>query len=118
LFAHGGTFAEYAAVPQDVLAHKPPNVTFEQAAAVPTSGYFALFCLRLGGDLKGRDVLLNGAGGCLGSLAVQIAKAEGARVTGVDCAEKLAMIRALGRMTSSITPRWTFCGVASGTIMF
>ena len=96
LFGHGGTFAEYAAVSQDVLALKPPNVTFEQAAAVPTSGYFAVVCLRLGGELKGRHVLLNGAGGCLGSIAIQMAKAEGARVTGVDCAEKLAMIRALG----------------------
>lgn len=96
LFGYGGTYAEYAAVPHDALALKPPNVTFEQAGAVPTAGYFAVACLRLAGELKGRHVLLNGAGGCLGSIAIQIAKAEGARVTGVDCAVKLAMIRSLG----------------------
>jgi NADPH:quinone reductase-like Zn-dependent oxidoreductase len=93
---NGGAYAEYASVPQDFLSLKPANVTFEQAASVPTSGYIGLTNLRASGSLAGRNVLINGAGGCLGSLAIQIAKADGARVTAVDCAEKLAMMRSLG----------------------
>jgi NADPH:quinone reductase-like Zn-dependent oxidoreductase len=93
---NGGAFAEYAAVPQELLALKPSNVTFEQAAAVPTSGYIALYSLASAGPLAGRSVLINGAGGCMGSLAIQIAKADGARVTAVDRAEKLPMMRLLG----------------------
>ncbi len=92
----GGAFAEYASVPQDLLAPKPANVTFEQAATVPTSGYIALMNLRGVGALTGRNVLINGAGGCLGSLAIQIARADGARVTGVDRGEKLQTMRSLG----------------------
>lgn len=92
----GGAFAEYASVPQELLSPKPANVTFEQAAAVPTSGYIALMNLRGVGALAGRNVLINGAGGCLGSLAIQIARADGARVTGVDRGEKLQMMRSLG----------------------
>jgi NADPH:quinone reductase-like Zn-dependent oxidoreductase len=93
---NGGAFAEYASVPQELLSLKPANVTFEQAAAVPTSGYIALSNLLGAGALAGRNVLINGAGGCVGSLAIQIAKADGARVTAVDCAEKLPMMRSLG----------------------
>jgi len=93
---NGGAFAEYASVPQEYLALKPANVTFEQAATVPTSGYIALTNLGGGRALAGRNVLINGAGGCVGMLAIQIAKANGAHVTGVDCAEKLSMMRSLG----------------------
>jgi NADPH:quinone reductase-like Zn-dependent oxidoreductase len=93
---NGGAFAEYASVPQELLSLKPANVTFEQAATVPTSGYIALANLRGAGALAGRNVLINGAGGCLGSLAIQFAKADGARVTAVDSADKLAMMRLLG----------------------
>ena len=93
---NGGAYAEYASVRQDFLSLKPGNVTFEQAAAIPTSGYIGLTNLRASGSLAGRNVLINGAGGCLGTLAIQIAKADGARVTAVDCAEKLAMMRSLG----------------------
>lgn len=93
---NGGAFAEYASVSQDLLALKPGNVTFEQAAAVPTSGYIALYSLASGGPLAGRSVLINGAGGCMGSLAIQIAKADGARVTAVDRMEKLPMMLSLG----------------------
>jgi NADPH:quinone reductase-like Zn-dependent oxidoreductase len=93
---NGGAFAEYASVSQELLALKPANVTFEQAAAVPTSGYIALNNLRGGGTLAGKNMLINGAGGCVGTLAIQIAKADGARVTAVDCAEKLPMMRSLG----------------------
>jgi NADPH:quinone reductase-like Zn-dependent oxidoreductase len=93
---NGGAYAEFAAVPQDFLVVKPKNVTFEQAAAVPTAGMIALN--NLGGAERPRrqSVLINGAGGCMGSIAVQIAKADGARVTGVDCAEKLPMLQSLG----------------------
>jgi NADPH:quinone reductase-like Zn-dependent oxidoreductase len=93
---NGGTFAEYAAVPQELLALKPSNVTFEQAAAVPTSGYIALINVRGSGPLAGRRVLINGAGGSVGTLATQIAKADGAHVTAIDRAEKLPMLRSLG----------------------
>jgi NADPH:quinone reductase-like Zn-dependent oxidoreductase len=95
-WANGGAFAEYAAVPQPFLALKPATVTFEQAAAVPTAGYIALTNLGAGGNLAGQNVLINGAGGCMGPLALQLAKANGARVTAVDCAAKLPMLRSLG----------------------
>jgi NADPH:quinone reductase-like Zn-dependent oxidoreductase len=93
---NGGAFAEYASVPQELLALKPANVTFEQAAAVPTSGYIAMYSLASAGPLAGRHVLINGAGGCMGSLAIQIARADGARVTAVDRTDKLPMMRSLG----------------------
>jgi len=93
---NGGAYAEFAAVPEHYLALKPNNVTFEQAAAVPTAGTIAL--QNLGGAKRPvrRNVLINGAGGCMGPIAVQIAKADGAHVTAVDCAEKLPMLRSLG----------------------
>lgn len=94
---NGAAFAEYVSVPQDLLGLKPDNVTFEQAASVPTSGYIALLNLR-GGRLiyPSARVLINGAGGGVGALALQIAKARGAHVTGVDSASKLGMLRSLG----------------------
>lgn len=96
-WTHGGAYAEYVAVPEDNLALKPENVTFEQAASVPTSGMIALWNLDDGKLIKpGSSVLVNGAGGGVGSLAVQIAKALGAVVTGVDCLEKKEMLRSLG----------------------
>jgi NADPH:quinone reductase-like Zn-dependent oxidoreductase len=93
---NGGAYAEYVAVPQEYLALKPRNVSFEQAAAVPTAGTIALN--NLGGTVrpKRQTVLINGAGGCMGPIALQIAKADGARVTAVDCAEKLPLLRQLG----------------------
>lgn len=93
----GGAYAEYVAVRQDQLAPKPDNVTFEQAASVPTSGYIALSNLRGGArDLAGKRVLINGGGGGVGSLAIQITKAWGAHVTAVDTTSKLDMMRSLG----------------------
>jgi NADPH:quinone reductase-like Zn-dependent oxidoreductase len=93
---NGGAYAEYAAVPQNYLARKPANVSFEQAAAVPTAGTIALN--NLGGVVRPtrQTVLINGAGGCMGPIALQIAKADGAGVTAVDSADKLPMLRALG----------------------
>jgi NADPH:quinone reductase-like Zn-dependent oxidoreductase len=92
---NGGAYAEFAVVREDYLVLKPANVSFEQAAAVPTAGFIALNNLR---SLKrpGMTLLINGAGGSMGTLAIQIAKAAGAHVTAVDCAEKLPMIRSLG----------------------
>jgi NADPH:quinone reductase-like Zn-dependent oxidoreductase len=93
---NGGAFAEYVSVPQDALALKPGNISFEQAAAVPTSGLIALHNLRQGRLRPGQRVLVNGAGGGVGAFAVQLAKARGATVTGVDATGKLDMIRSLG----------------------
>lgn len=96
-WAHGGAFAEYVSVHQDALALKPKGISFEQAAAACTSGLIALNNLRFQGESQaGRRVLINGAGGGVGSIAVQIAKAHGAHVTGVDSGQKLEMVRALG----------------------
>jgi NADPH:quinone reductase-like Zn-dependent oxidoreductase len=96
-WVNGGAFAEYAAVPQGALARKPDNVTFEQAAAAAASGFIALANLRQAAPVQpGQRVLINGAGGGVGSIAIQLAKARGAHVTGVDRAEKLDMIRTLG----------------------
>jgi NADPH:quinone reductase-like Zn-dependent oxidoreductase len=96
-WTNGGTYAEYMSVAQDALALKPANITFEQAAAVPTSGLIALQNLPNEGRLQpGQSVLVNGAGGGVGALAVQIAKAYGAEVTGVDNTQKLEMVRSLG----------------------
>lgn len=96
-WTNGGAFAELVAVPEALLARKPDNVSFEEAASVPTAGYIVLINLRddelLG---PGRSVLINGAGGGVGSLALQIVKAHGARVTAVDNSKKLEMMRSLG----------------------
>lgn len=93
---NGGAFAEFVAAPEASLALKPNNVTFEQAATVPTSGLIALANLNQGRIREGGKVLVNGAGGGVGMIAVQVAKAMGAEVTGVDTTEKLDLIRSLG----------------------
>lgn len=94
---NGGAFAEYASAPQEALMHKPAGVTFEQAASVPSSGAIALSNLQCGRRFRdGQNVLINGAGGGVGMIAIQLAKAKGARVTGVDRREKLGMILELG----------------------
>jgi NADPH:quinone reductase-like Zn-dependent oxidoreductase len=83
---YNGAFAEYLCVPESQLelVPKPSNVSFEDAAATPYSGFTALFCLRdLGGIQAGQKVLINGASGGTGTFAVQIAKSFGAEVTGV-----------------------------------
>jgi len=97
LWRHGGAFAEYAAVPEARFELKPAGLTFEQAAAVPTSGSLAVQGVRDEGRVQGgQTVLINGAGGAVGSFAVQLAKAYGARVTGVDASGKLDMLRSIG----------------------
>jgi NADPH:quinone reductase-like Zn-dependent oxidoreductase len=97
LWRHGGAFAEYAAVPEARFEPKSAGLTFEQAAAVPTSGSLAVQGVRDEGRVQaGQRVLINGAGGAVGTFAVQVAKAYGADVTGVDAAGKLDMIRSIG----------------------
>ena len=92
-----GTCAEYASAPAAQLAPKPRNLTFEQAAAVPTSALAALHGLRDAGGLKrGHKVLINGAAGGIGTFAVQIAKALGANVTGVCSTRNVELVRSLG----------------------
>lgn len=92
-----GSFAEYASTPRDTLAPKPANLTFEQAAAVPTSGFAALQALRdAGGIAAGQQVLMVGASGGVGLFAIQIAKSFGAEVTGVCSTAKVDMVRSLG----------------------
>jgi NADPH:quinone reductase-like Zn-dependent oxidoreductase len=91
-----GAFAEYAAARPDMLVLKPANLTFEQAAGVPTSAFTALQALRTGRIRSGQKVLIVGASGGVGLFAVQIAKSFGAEVTGVASTPKLDAVRSLG----------------------
>jgi len=104
-----GVFAEYVCVPENALRLKPARMTFEEAAAVPSAGVVALhnlrgvgssspsFLLSDKGEIQpGQKVLINGAGGGVGTFAVQIAKSRGAEVTGVDSPSKLDMLRSIG----------------------
>lgn len=93
---NGGAFAEYATAPEEGLALKPSGVSFEEAAAVPTVGLIALNNLPRRRVHHGSRVLVNGAAGGVGAIAVQLAKSYGAEVTGVDHASKLALVRSLG----------------------
>ncbi len=92
-----GGFAEYVCVRQDALGRKPRGMTFEQAAALPHAAMLALQGLVDVGQIRqGERVLINGAGGGVGTIGLQIAKQYGADVTGVDSAHKLDMLRSLG----------------------
>jgi NADPH:quinone reductase-like Zn-dependent oxidoreductase len=92
-----GALAEFAAVPEDSLASKPAQVTFEQAAAAPVSGLAALQAVRDAAQVKrGEHLLVIGASGSVGAFAVQIAKSFGARVTGVASAANVQRVLALG----------------------
>jgi NADPH:quinone reductase-like Zn-dependent oxidoreductase len=93
---HGG-LAEYACAPESTLMHKPVNLTFAQAAAIPQGGVIAWQAICNKGQVQpGQQVLVNGAGGSAGCFAVQLAKLSGAEVTGVDNTEKLDFMRSLG----------------------
>ena len=101
-----GAFAEYVCVPENALRLKPVSMTFEEAAAYPQAAVVALQSLREGPlgttpEYKrqiqpGQKVLINGAGGGMGTFAVQLAKHFGAEVTGVDSTSKLDMLRSIG----------------------
>jgi NADPH:quinone reductase-like Zn-dependent oxidoreductase len=95
---HGGALAEYVSIRESrAVAHKPENLSFEQAAALPIAAVTALQGLRDHGQLKaGQKVLINGASGGVGTFAVQIAKAMGAEVTGVCSTRNVDLVRSLG----------------------
>ena len=96
-WANSGTMAEYAAADAALLWSIPGELSFEEAAAVPTAALIALMNLRDTGQIRaGQRVLVNGAGGAVGVWAVQIARALGATVAAVDAPEKLDLLRALG----------------------
>ena len=96
--ARSGAMAEYITVKADrAVALKPPNISFEQAAAITVAGVTALQGLRdKGGIQPGDKVLINGASGGVGTFAVQIAKAFGAEVTGVCSTRNVELVRSLG----------------------
>ena len=96
-FVGAGAFAEYVSVPEGFLEFKPANLTFEQAATLPLAGMTALQGLRDVGEIRaGQHVLIIGASGGVGTLAVQIAKSYGAIVTGVCSTRNVELVRSIG----------------------
>jgi 2-desacetyl-2-hydroxyethyl bacteriochlorophyllide A dehydrogenase len=97
-----GAYAEYICLPgepndaQGVLATKPTNLTYEEAAVVPTAGFEALHFLRKASIQPGNKVLIIGGGGSIGTFAIQLARYFGAEVTGVDSPNKLDLMRSIG----------------------
>lgn len=92
--ATGGAWAQYVAVPAKLVARKPANLTFEQAATLPLAAGTALDCVA--GVRPGQTVLVNGASGGVGTFTVQAAKALGAEVTGVCSGRNVELVRSVG----------------------
>jgi NADPH:quinone reductase-like Zn-dependent oxidoreductase len=108
-----GGFAEFISFREDLLALKPENLTFEQAAAVPMTGLTALQGLRDPGRIEaGQRVLINGASGGIGTMAVQIAKSYGAHVTGVCSTGNVRLVRSIGADHAIDYTREDFTGAA------
>ncbi len=93
---HLGAYAEYKCLPEHYPVLKPANMTYAEAATIPTGGINGLHFLKVANIQPGEKVLINGAGGSIGTYAVQIAKTLGAQITAVDSAAKLAMLRSIG----------------------
>ena len=109
-----GSLAEYVCARESALALKAPGMTFEQAAAIPQAAMLAVQGLRDVGRIQpGQRLLINGAGGGVGTFGIQIARLYEAEVTAVDRPEKLDMLRSLGadepldtRLRAGVEPRW------------
>jgi len=92
-----GGFAEYVCVPEKILSKKPSNISYNDASALPHAGLLALQGLVEKGKVKsGQSILINGSGGGVGTLGIQILKPYGVTVTGVDSDEKLELMKSLG----------------------
>lgn len=91
-----GGYAEFAVAPEKALALKPANLTFEEAATLPTAGCTALQGLRKGRIQRGQRVLIHGASGGVGTFAVQIAKSFGTEVTAVCSTRNVDVVRSIG----------------------
>jgi NADPH:quinone reductase-like Zn-dependent oxidoreductase len=95
-FLRLGAYAEFASLREKYLLPKPANLTYAEAATIPTGGISGVYFLKTANLQAGQQVLIYGAGGSIGTYAVQIAKAWGAEVTCVDSGEKLDMLRSIG----------------------
>jgi NADPH:quinone reductase-like Zn-dependent oxidoreductase len=94
-----GAYAEYICLPEEgeaVVAIKPTNMTFEEAATIPMGGFTAVYFLRKANIQPAQKIVINGAGGSIGTIGIQLAKYYGAEVTAIDSAGKLDMLRSIG----------------------
>jgi NADPH:quinone reductase-like Zn-dependent oxidoreductase len=92
-----GAFAQYVCVSENLLALKPEGISFEEAGSLPHSAVLALQSLNSVPDFKpGLKILINGAGGCVGPIVIQLAKQKGAEITAVDSTDKFEMLQKLG----------------------